>query len=721
MKKILLSVFTFLTLCLSANAEVKECNLSALPAASEETTWEAATNTFAWTQTYYNSTEVFKAGDYSGYDTFNFDVEAGTADHFRIIIRFSNGATQVTHMTSVGKKSITWEELGVAAENVKSISSIRISGANDCLGNIKVNKIYLDTTPVPTPYTVNAKVTADGMSKTFEGQTLKVVNGAEGELTVTLPEAKAAGYSMESQSVKVKLDGETLSMVEGQTVNFSFGSTPVVVTVTDVTGTIVDDEINVIVNGQGDNGKAVTVAYTTPLPADAKEITWPDGSKHNVRPAVTMKVDVDGETDRTFSFGSYQDMAFYAVDFGDGNLVITDTIKATTGSATKTAAHGVALGEGNITIYASKPSDVWYFSTSTGGVKASPITSIDLTKLTNVHQMNIGGTNLETMDLSACDSLRNFTAAMGSFTSMDFSNNPELTSINMVNNKLASINVSKNAKLDQLTIYENELTELDLTANPALTGLYAYSNKLTSVKFAEGAELKTINLQKNQLASIELPTIVGSTSLLYLNDNQLTELTVPSSVATFEAQNNKLTKISLVDCTKSCKLENNCFTIATLPAKPASLNTASKIKKFTYAPQAPLAVEESVDGSIDLSAQLTAMGELTEEATTEYTVVDAEGNELTADDDYKVENGVISFKEKFNNIRVVMTSAAFPKATGANAFTTTTFNVSNGATSINALSLGAKNTEAMFNLSGVKMAAPAKGIIIKAGKKFYVK
>lgn len=454
--------------------------------------------------------------------------------------------------------------------------------------------------------------------------------------------------------------------------------------------------------------------------ADNKTITLPDGTSLTVVPAITMKTVVDGETERTFNFGSYKDSNYYAVDFGDGNLVVTKEIGKTTSTATATAVSGVAKGEGNITVYADDAEDIWYFATSTGANKTSSITSIDLSKLKKVQQMNLGGNAYETIDLSACDSLRNFTSASGELTAIDFSNNLELTSANLVNNKIASINVSKNAKLDQLSIYQNQLTELDLTNNAAITGLYAYENQLASVKFAEGATLKTVNLQKNALKEISLPAISGSSSMLYLNDNELTELTVPTSVATFEAHNNKLAKISLVDCTKSCKLDNNCFTISTMPAKPAGLNTTSKIKKFTYTQQAPMAVDAVVTDVIDLSSELTAVGELTEgTATTVYSFVDAEGNALVEGTDYEIANGVAKFNKSFTGIHAVMTTDAFPKATGANAFTTTVFDV-NSTSGIEEINADVQDNT-YFTIGGAKVAAPVKGVNISNGKKIVVK
>lgn len=145
MKKFLLSLAALMMVCFSVGARTLECNLSALPETSENTTWDAATNTFAWTTTWYNSTEVFKADDYSAYTTLNYVAEAGTTDHFRIIFRFSNGADQVTYNpAAVGTKSLTWADMGVNTKDVKFISSIRISGASDGAGDVKITSLYLE-------------------------------------------------------------------------------------------------------------------------------------------------------------------------------------------------------------------------------------------------------------------------------------------------------------------------------------------------------------------------------------------------------------------------------------------------------------------------------------------------------------------------------------------------------------------------------------------------
>lgn len=430
-----------------------------------------------------------------------------------------------------------------------------------------------------------------------------------------------------------------------------------------------------------------------------KTITLPDGNTKEVYPVASMKVSVDGETERTFSFGSYKDSDYYAVDFGDGNLVVTKEIGKETATATTTAVSGIAKGDGTITIYADD--DVYYLSTATGTSTTSNIQSVDLSGLKRIQQLSLGATEFASIDLSACESLTNFTAGKGTFKSIDFSKNANIKNINLSDGQVESVNVKGCANLDYVNVTNCKVQDLDLSDCPALTGVYAQNNGMKSIKFAE-----TFN------EGIKLANV-------YLNNNEFTELTIPVAIGTFEAANNKIAKISLVDCTKSCKIENNCLSIATLPVKPAGLNTATKIKKFTYAPQAPVELKMESDGTMDVSAHMLSIGELEagQSATTVFTLVDAEGNEVAAED-YEIKDGKVTFNKALSNVHFVMTTEAYPKATGANAFVSVAFDVT-APTSIKVADV--TKLSDTYNLNGVKVAAPVKGINIVDGKKLLVK
>ena len=463
-------------------------------------------------------------------------------------------------------------------------------------------------------------------------------------------------------------------------------------------------------------------AFLSYANAQEKTVTWPDESTHTVKPAFTLTVQVAESVERTFSFGSYNEFDFYAVDFGDGNLVLTDTVGYTTSTVTKTAVQGVATGDGVITVYAEDPSTIYYVTTATGASTDSPVLAADFSKLTKVNTLSVGNVKAATLDLSALEGLQGFTSFNGQLETLDFSNNPELKLVSVAQNKLKSVNVSKNVNLTSFTAYTNELETLDFSANNALEGIYAYGNKLTSVTLPENPEnLGNINLQQNELTSIDLSKLTKKLSLCYFNDNKLTSLIIPVEVATFEAENNQIAEFSVLDATKSCKLANNCMTLATLPTKPAGLNTASKIKKFTYAPQADLAVEAeyNVGDVLDLSDQLTATGILEAPATTVYTLIGAAGDTIAAEA-YTIDEGKITFAQaQEGQVYVAMTNEAFPLFIDDVVFKTTAFSV---VTPVGIETLGnAAATSRRYNLMGVAAGKGEKGFVIEGGRKMLLK
>lgn len=147
MKKILL-LLTALFVMGGVEMSAKKLNadLSKLPATSENTTWvwdsEAGSGTFEWTAGWYNSTELFGAGDYSAYTTLNLVTEAGTANQFRVIIKTVGGAQTTINPVAAGEVSLKLTD-HVTVANLTEIATIRISGLGGT-GNVKVKEVYLE-------------------------------------------------------------------------------------------------------------------------------------------------------------------------------------------------------------------------------------------------------------------------------------------------------------------------------------------------------------------------------------------------------------------------------------------------------------------------------------------------------------------------------------------------------------------------------------------------
>lgn len=469
----------------------------------------------------------------------------------------------------------------------------------------------------------------------------------------------------------------------------------------------------------------VLLAFVACTVAKADEIVLP-GTATQI---LTLKATVGNEV--SIKPGVYGEFDIFAVDFGNGEQVIdsvghqnkgvcendgTETWPQKLGTIHTgiTEFKGIAAGDGTIKVYGTD--NLWYLAVS-GAVPET----FDQAKLKTVEQFTISKVSVDAIDLTGFNDLKSFGFSQGSLKNINIKNNVALTKLTINNNTasnfdsiLESLDLSGNVNLEELNVMgasaakSGILTALDLSNNPKIDKLYAQYNALTSVVFPAGAALSFLNLQNNQLESIDM-SVVESFKDTYLNNNQLTavdlsklaaganlyldgnlltEVTVPVSVKNLQLNNNKLTKVSIVDATVSCKLENNQLTLATIPAQPASLNTASKAKKFTYAPQVALPVAETVN-VIDLSAQLAvAKGELDPAnyvaylaGTTTYTFKTVGDTELVEGTDYVViEPGKFRFiKEQSEKVHAEMLNTVLPKFTAAVPFKTSEFNVLSGA------------------------------------------
>ena len=381
-----------------------------------------------------------------------------------------------------------------------------------------------------------------------------------------------------------------------------------------------------------------------------------DGKDYLANVVGTFQGEVGAEVSLTL--GVYDPFDVFAVDFGDGKLIV-DTVCYQNGGLkdengmtvewrkSATVFKGTVAGKGIVTVYGN--SDLWYM-VLTGGIAP---TSFNQERMQKLVQMSISGANMEKVELPQLNELTHFTFTNSPVKSVDISKATALTNLSIFNvadskfePQLTTIDVSKNTKLENISM-----------------GYASYKKgALTSIDLSKNTALSSISLANNQLKSVVLPQSTSATNLnVYLSDNELSELVVPLKVRALEAQNNELTKVTIADATYSCKLENNALTIATLPVKPASLNSTAKIKRFTYNPQADMEVTPA-GAVVDLSAQAKAKGELTEEVATTYTVKAGDAV-LVADTDYKIEDGKITFLKSQKDVVVEMTTTAFPKLT----------------------------------------------------------
>ncbi len=270
------------------------------------------------------------------------------------------------------------------------------------------------------------------------------------------------------------------------------------------------------------------------------------------------------------------------------------------------------------------PIDITVFS-----LYGMPLAEVDVTPLTGLKALAIGNAGLTPDKMKLPEAaLTEFNLEGNGLTEYPyFEKYPDVQTLNLSNNKLAGF---------------------DASGLQTLTSLYLNHNEITSVKF-NNPNLWELALDYNKLEQIDLNGLKALTQLSLAN-NLL-------STIDLKPVGRNITALSLVA---------NKFTFATLPVQ----SKYPKLLVYFYGSQAPIEPVISEDFmSFDLSSQAV----ISENNTTYrwflgQAVYDPEsgtlsGEELIADEEYTVKDGITTFLDTFDDkVMCVMTNPLFPKA-----------------------------------------------------------
>ena len=186
-------------------------------------------------------------------------------------------------------------------------------------------------------------------------------------------------------------------------------------------------------------------------------------------------------------------------------------------------------------------------------------------------ELNCGGNQISTLDLSAQTQLKNLNATSNTLSSitlpstietLNISYNKNFSTFTRVNNSsLKSLDVSNCYGLTTLSVYNNSaMTSLTASNCGSLTSLNCYNGALTSLNVNGCTHLTTLNCYSNALSSLNLNSCTELKSL-DCHSNQITSLgTLPNSLQTIDYSSNKLSgTISLTNrsALKTLMLNNN--------------------------------------------------------------------------------------------------------------------------------------------------------------------
>ena len=118
--------------------------------------------------------------------------------------------------------------------------------------------------------------------------------------------------------------------------------------------------------------------------------------------------------------------------------------------------------------------------------------------------------------------LKYLTCSDNKLTSLDVSKNTNLEKLYCGDNSLEALDVSKNTKLTYLSCRNNSLTSLDVSQNKALEELYCFGNNLTSLTISstKNTALKMVACSKNNISGEAMTNLVNSLPVRPNNDGK---------------------------------------------------------------------------------------------------------------------------------------------------------------------------------------------------------
>jgi Leucine-rich repeat (LRR) protein len=174
------------------------------------------------------------------------------------------------------------------------------------------------------------------------------------------------------------------------------------------------------------------------------------------------------------------------------------------------------------------------------------LTSLDVSDLTSLTELNCDNNSLKSLDASGLTSLKLLYCRNNQLENLNVNGCTALTLLYCSNNNLTNLDVSGLRSMTYLTCSNNQLANLDVSNLPALKGLYCDNNSLTILGVSDLTALIGLVCTNNQLTNLD---VSGSVNLevLYCDDNQLTTLEVShlNKLSTLVCSNNQLTALDV--------------------------------------------------------------------------------------------------------------------------------------------------------------------------------
>lgn len=361
------------------------------------------------------------------------------------------------------------------------------------------------------------------------------------------------------------------------------------------------------------------------------------------------------------------------------------------------------------------------------------LTSINIGSLAELRDLNIANNHITTISLTSArfPNIETLDLSNNDFTTTTYNYGTEnLQHLALASNSYKSVSLSKSPNLRSLSVKDNALTSLDLSKQQAISMLVAANNALEKLTLPDSAyALQQIDISNN---AIETPlNLYYSRKLNALNvaHNQLYSLTLSTTARyqTFDCSDNALPISALprkagIPTVEANYLPQRDYDVCHLKGMAEGIWLTHYLPYAIMSPgydnrkdEAYIVDMSELRSASALNSVVFTFYEVKEDGTETPLTLAGASNKTG---DYTLNSGQVTFQRTLEKAYMTMTDPDYPGLT----FRTIPFAVIDPtAEGIDQTTATDAQSAAIYNLQGMQVQQPQKGLYIIRGQKKLIK
>jgi len=200
-------------------------------------------------------------------------------------------------------------------------------------------------------------------------------------------------------------------------------------------------------------------------------------------------------------------------------------------------------------------------------IRNQRVNSVDLTGFIVLEDVNLGGTEVETLLLPTSTALKRLTIRRHKLPNgFSFASVPDLEVLHVESNLLPTtfdVNIASNTLIYDLDLSDNKMVNLDMTQNTLLTNVDVSNNEIPTFDSSQNVILKELNASRNNITTLDLSQNIDLETL-NLNTNELPTIDLATNIEllVLNLGTNQLPNLDITTNTKitSLRIDDNLFT-----------------------------------------------------------------------------------------------------------------------------------------------------------------